>query len=164
MDLLLFLGFQKRGLFMGLAKFTCPIIEGEGNLSEKFLKFYTLGGIMKESKFQSRLIKKLKIIFPGCIIMKTDPSYMQGLPDLLILFGDKWAALECKRSKNAHHQPNQDYYVKLMNQMSFASFISPENEQEVLDEIQRALQPKRQARISKSKSASVVALRPRKVS
>lgn len=119
---------------------------------------------MKESVFQNKLIKKLKIIFPGCIIMKTDPSYLQGLPDLLILFGNKWAALECKKSSKAHHQPNQDYYVRLMNKMSFASFISPENESEVLDEIQRALQPKRQTRVSKSKSASMATLRPRKVS
>jgi hypothetical protein len=119
---------------------------------------------MKESKFQSKLIKKLKRMFPGCIVMKTDPKYIQGLPDLLILFEDKWAALECKKSSKAHHQPNQDYYIKLMNRMSFASFISPENEREVLDEIQRALQPKRQARISKSKRSNLVTLRSRKAS
>ena len=113
---------------------------------------------MKESVFLNKLIKKLKHMFPGCIVMKTDPRYMQGLPDLLILYGNKWAALECKKSKNAHHQPNQDYYIHLMNRMSFASFISPENEKEILDEIQRALEPKRQARFLKSKSASMVAL------
>ncbi len=107
---------------------------------------------MKESTFQKNLIKKLKDIFPGCMVMKTDPNYIQGLPDLLILFEDKWAALECKKSKNAHHQPNQDFYVKRMNRMSFASFISPENEEEVLDEIQRALRKtKRNSRSTKSK-------------
>lgn len=107
---------------------------------------------MKESKFQNNLIKKLKDIFPGCIVMKTDPRYIQGLPDLLILYEDKWAALECKKSSKAHHQPNQDFYVKLMNRMSFASFISPENESEVLDEIRHQLrQTKRNTRITKSK-------------
>lgn len=108
------------------------------------------GGIMLERNFQSRLIKKLKKQFPGCIVLKTDPNYIQGLPDLLILVGKTWGALEVKKSKNAHHQPNQDYYVKLMNQMSFARFISPENEEEVLREIQQSLQPTRKARISKS--------------
>ncbi len=129
-----------------------------------FYFVYVLEANMKESVFQKRLIKKLKSMFPGCIIMKTDPNYIQGIPDLLILFGNRWAALECKKSKKAHHQPNQDYYIKLMNRMSFASFISPENEREVLDEIQRALQPKRQARVSKSKSTKLVALRFRKAS
>ena len=119
---------------------------------------------MKESTFQHKLIKKLKNMFPGCIVMKTDPRYLQGLPDLLILYGERWAALECKKASNAHHQPNQDYYVKLMNKMSFASFISPDNEKEVLDEIQRALEPKRPARVSKSKRPVVVTLRRRKAS
>lgn len=93
---------------------------------------------MKESKFQSDLIKNLKIIFEGCIIMKTDPNYIQGIPDLLILYHDKWAALECKKSMNASRQPNQSYFVELMNTMSFSRFIYPENEKEVLDELQRA--------------------------
>lgn len=105
---------------------------------------------MLERHFQSKLIKKLKTIFPDCIVLKTDPNYIQGLPDLLILVGNTWGALEVKKSKNASHRPNQDYYVKLMNQMSFARFISPENEEEVLREIQQSLQSARKARISKS--------------
>ena len=95
---------------------------------------------MKESKFQSKLIKDLEVIFPGCIITKLDPINRQGLPDLLILFNDKWAVLECKRSAGASHRPNQDYYIDLMNKMSFASFIFPENKEEVLNELQRAFQ------------------------
>lgn len=93
---------------------------------------------MKESKFQSDLIKNLKKIFKGCIIMKTDPNYIQGIPDLLILWHDKWAALECKKSVGARRGPNQPYFVELMNKMSFSRFIYPENEKEVLDELQRA--------------------------
>lgn len=93
---------------------------------------------MLESQFQSRLIKKLKKIFPGCLVMKTDPTYIQGLPDLLILFNDRWAVLECKKSGTASHRPNQDYYVDRMNEMSFARFIYPENEEEILHDLQQA--------------------------
>ena len=74
---------------------------------------------MLESKFQEKLVKDLKKMFPGCIVMKTDPGYLQGIPDLLILHKDKWAALECKRGAKANKQPNQDYYVGKLNDMSF---------------------------------------------
>lgn len=90
-----------------------------------------------ERDFQSKLIRKLKDMFPGCIVMKNDSSYIQGIPDLLVLYKDKWASLEAKRSINATHQPNQDYYVKQMNKMSFSRFICPENEEEVLYELQQ---------------------------
>lgn len=90
---------------------------------------------MLENKFQSDLIKKIKTLFPGCIVMKNDPTYIQGIPDLTLLYKDKWATLECKKSANARHQPNQDYYVGQMNDMSFSRFIYPENEQEVLNEL-----------------------------
>ena len=93
---------------------------------------------MLESQFQSKLIKKLKKIFPGCLVMKTDPTYIQGLPDLLILFNDRWAVLVCKKSGTASHRPNQDYYVDRMNEMSFARFIYPENEEEILHDLQQA--------------------------
>lgn len=93
---------------------------------------------MKENEFQAKLIKKLKQIFPGCIVLKNDPGYLQGFPDLLVLYKNKWAALECKRSAQAKHQPNQDYYVKLTGDMSYSSFIFPENEEEVLRELQQA--------------------------
>ena len=73
-----------------------------------------------ERDFQAKLIKELKQIFEGCIIMKNDSSYIQGIPDLLILFRDRWAALEVKKSSVASHRPNQEYYVDLMNRMSYA--------------------------------------------
>lgn len=91
---------------------------------------------MLENKFQANLIKKLKKLFPGCIVMKNDSSYIQGIPDLLVLHKDKWASLEVKKSANASKRPNQEYYVGLMNKMSFARFISPENEEEVLRDLQ----------------------------
>ena len=92
-----------------------------------------------ERDFQKNLIKELKEIFKGCIIMKNDSSYIQGIPDLLILYNDKWAALEVKKSRVASHRPNQDYYVDLMSEMSYASFIYPENKEEVLYELQQTL-------------------------
>lgn len=92
-----------------------------------------------ERDFQAKLIKELKQIFRGCIVMKNDSSYIQGIPDLLILYRDKWAALEVKKSATAHHQPNQEYYVELMDEMSYASFIYPENKEEVLYELQQTL-------------------------
>ena len=103
---------------------------------------------MKENDFQSELIKEIKREFPGSIVLKNDPNYIQGIPDLLILFNDKWAALECKRSENASHRPNQEYYISLMNQMSFAKFIYPENKEEILDELQRSFRFRRTSRIS----------------
>lgn len=92
-----------------------------------------------ERDFQKNLIKELKEIFKGCIIMKNDSSYIQGIPDLLILYNDSWAALEVKKSRTASHRPNQDYYVDIMNEMSYASFIYPENKEEVLYELQQTL-------------------------
>lgn len=92
-----------------------------------------------ERDFQAKLIKEIKSIFPGCIVMKTDPTYIQGLPDLLILHNDKWAALEVKRSANASKRPNQDYYVEKMDDMSYASFIYPENKEDILDELRKTL-------------------------
>lgn len=103
---------------------------------------------MKESEFQSELIKELKREFPGCMVLKNDPNYIQGIPDLIILYKDKWAVLECKKEENAPHQPNQDYYISLMNGMSFAKFIYPENKEEILDELQRSFRVRRTSRIS----------------
>src|SRR5690625_3046221 len=94
--------------------------------------------ISLESKFQANLILELKDMFPGCIVMKNDPNYIQGIPDLILLWGDRWAALEVKRSDKASRQPNQKYYVEMMDHMSFARFIYPQNKEEVLNEIQRS--------------------------
>lgn len=92
----------------------------------------------KESSFQASLIKELKERFTDCIVLKNDPTYKQGIPDLIILWNGLWAALECKKDAKAKHQPNQDRYVKRMNEMSFASFIFPENRKEVLDELEQS--------------------------
>lgn len=93
---------------------------------------------MLERNFQAELIKEIKSIFPGCIVLKNDPNYIQGFPDLTVFYKNKWALLETKRSRTASHRPNQDYYIEQGNAMSFARFISPENKEEVLNELQQA--------------------------
>ncbi len=93
----------------------------------------------RENKFQSDLISELKGMFPGCIVLKNDPNYIQGIPDLTIMYNDRWAMLEVKRSEHEAHQPNQDHYVSKAREMSYASFIYPENKKEVLNELQQAL-------------------------
>ena len=92
---------------------------------------------MLENKFQSNLIKEIKKLFPGCMVLKNDPTYIQGIPDLLVLYKDKWASLEVKKSATASHRPNQNYYVEKMNAMSFSRFIFPENKDEVLTDLAR---------------------------
>ena len=89
-----------------------------------------------ESGFQDRLIRDLKEMFPGCIVLKMDQ--FQGIPDLLVLYGNTWFSLECKRSANATRRPNQEYYVDIMNRMSFSRFIYPENKEEVLRDLQQS--------------------------
>ena len=91
-----------------------------------------------ESNFQGGLIKDLQKRFPGCVITKLDANYIQGFPDLLVLYKNKWAILECKRSKSAVKQPNQQYYVDKLNDMSFSRFIYPENKEEVLYDLQQS--------------------------
>lgn len=91
-----------------------------------------------ENRFKTELIKELKLIFPGCMVMHLDPNEIQGIPDLIVLYKDKWAVLEGKKNANASHRPNQDYYVDKMNEMSYAAFIYPENKEEVLNELQQA--------------------------
>lgn len=89
----------------------------------------------KESDFQGSLIKELKKRYEGCMVLKNDPNYKQGIPDLTVLYKDRWAALECKRGEKEKHQPNQDYYVEKMNGMSYSTFIFPENKESVLHDL-----------------------------
>lgn len=96
----------------------------------------------KENQFQRTLVREIRDHYNNeCIVTKLDSGYIQGIPDLLILHKDKWATLECKKSKNAHRQPNQQYYVDKMDKMSFSKFIYPENKEEVLNELYETLEP-----------------------
>ena len=86
---------------------------------------------MLENRFKTNLAKEIKERLPGAMVLHLDPNEIQGIPDLLVLYGNRWAALEGNR-------PNQDYYVNLMNEMSFAAFICPENKEEILNDLQRS--------------------------
>lgn len=103
----------------------------------------------KENAYQSKLIKKLRLMFDDCIILKNDTSYLQGVPDLLILHNNKWAMLEVKAEANSERQPNQEWYVDKLSSLSFAAFIFPENEEEVLHDLQSTLKPRRATRVPK---------------
>lgn len=91
-----------------------------------------------EREFQADLIRELRDIFPGCLILKNDPNYLQGVPDLSIFWYNCWAMLEVKASENSPHRPNQDYYIDMLNEASFAAFIYPENKDHILAELQQA--------------------------
>ena len=94
---------------------------------------------MRENKFHAKLIKEIESRLPGCIVLKNDPNYIQGIPDLSVLYKAKWAFLECKRKEDATHQSNQDDYIQYANEYSFGSFIYPENKEDVLNALQQAL-------------------------
>jgi hypothetical protein len=113
------------------------------------LYFWKEATLKLESKFQSELIKEIKELFPEAIVTKMEP--FQGFPDILILYKNKWATLECKRGATAKHQPNQEYYVEKLNAMSFSRFIYPENKEAVLNDLQHTFEPRRAARILRSK-------------
>jgi 3-hydroxymyristoyl/3-hydroxydecanoyl-(acyl carrier protein) dehydratase len=93
-----------------------------------------------ESRFQKKLMDEIRAMFPGCVILKNDAGYIQGFPDWTILYKDKWAVLETKRAKNAPKQPNQEYYVMQLNNMSFSRIVYPENKEEVLRELRQAFE------------------------
>lgn len=102
---------------------------------------------MRENAYQAELIKKLRILFPGCFILKNDSGYMQGVPDLLVLYKAWWAMLEVKISEHEPFQPNQEYYIQMLDDMSFAACIYPANEEDVLDALQRQFQTRRKTRV-----------------
>lgn len=105
----------------------------------------------EEARFKGGLKGKLEKLFPGALILESDPDYIQGIPDLLVLWRSKWAALECKADAKARRQTNQKFYVDLMNSMSFAAFIYPENEERVLRDLQFAFGATGPPRLSRRK-------------
>lgn len=105
---------------------------------------------MTENKYQAQLIKTIKRRFPGCVVLKNDPNYIQGMLDITVLVEEMWATLEVKTSANANIQPNQQYYVDRLNRMGFAAFIYPENEEEVLDAMEQAFASRRRPCVPQS--------------
>lgn len=112
-----------------------PPVKGSNALSIIFSEGTGRAMAKKERDFQAKLIDELEKRYRGCIVLKNDPRHKQGIPDLTIFHGKHWATLECKRSENEDHQPNQDYYVEKMNGMSYSTFIFPENRERVLREL-----------------------------
>lgn len=104
----------------------------------------------KEGPFQTTVRENIEAMLPGAIVIKGDSSYRQGVPDLIVFYEDRWAALEVKKSAKETPRPNQPYYVELLNEMSFSAFIYPENKEEVLRELQQTLRAKRTTRVSRS--------------
>jgi hypothetical protein len=106
-----------------------------------------------ETEYQAYLKKRIKERIPGCIVYKEPAEEIQGIPDLIVLYGDRWASLEVKKSKDEPHRPNQDYYVDKMNKMSFSAFIFPENKEAVLDELEQSFsrRSRRRSCLSRSK-------------
>lgn len=103
---------------------------------------------MNEAAYQRKLISKLKRMFPDCVVLKNDPSENHGIPDLIILFGNRWAMLEVKQSATASERPNQGYYINKYGEMSFAAFIHPQNEEQVLNDLQSTFGVRRKTRVS----------------
>jgi hypothetical protein len=100
-----------------------------------------------ESRFQAKVIRELHETFPGIIVLKNDPNYLQGFPDLTLLYHNYWSVLETKRLEDSDRQNNQEYYVKELSKWSYTNFIYPENKETVLDELQYAFRLKRSTRI-----------------
>jgi hypothetical protein len=109
-----------------------------------------LGLTMREGRYQAGLIQRIHDEFPGAVVLKNDSGYLQGVPDLSVLHKDRWGMLEVKAHWDSPCQPNQEYYIDLFNEMSYASFVYPENEQEVFDGLQRTFQIRRHPRFAKS--------------
>ena len=109
----------------------------------------------KESSFQREVIEKLEAQFPGCVVLKNDPNYIQGIPDLSVFHGLRWGVLECKKSDRERYEPNQEYYLDLFNRMSFGAMICPENEEEIFDALQRSFSTCRSTRVSKREQVSL---------
>lgn len=138
---------------IGIRKIYTAYSREEGNVvfSKTSLRFPTDFEVkgMLETDFQKDLVEEIKERFPGAIVYKNEPTVsFQGIPDLTVLYGNKWAWLECKASEKDRRKPrpNQERYVAQGDSMSFARFIYPENKQEVLNELQQAFGTGRETR------------------
>jgi len=94
-----------------------------------------------EGKFKKKFKKDFLAVRPDVVIFEPDASRRRSDPDMLIIDGDGerqiWAALEFKESEDADHQPNQDYRVEKLSKKGYASFVYPENAEEVFHELEQ---------------------------
>ena len=87
-----------------------------------------------------KLKKKIKKAVPGSVVLKNSPNDILGIPDLTVLGPNgKYAILECKRASDSNIQALQDYYVEKFNKSSYATFVSPANQKEVIEDLKRIL-------------------------
>lgn len=103
-----------------------------------------------EGPYKTQLTKTIYRMFgtDHCAVVRLDSALLQGIPDMGILFdGGFWALLEAKTSRRARIQPNQPYYVDFMNQLCFAAFIYPDNEEAVLNALQEEYESHRRTRL-----------------
>jgi hypothetical protein len=94
-----------------------------------------------ENQYKTELKNRMETRFPGALILKNDEQLLQGIFDLVMLWGPWYAAIEVKKDADAPYRPNQEYYLDRVVKMGGLAFtIYPENEEEVLYEIQRSFQ------------------------
>ncbi len=92
----------------------------------------------KESEFKSKLYREIRERFPGSEVLPNDANYIQGIPDATVYFPNgRYFLLEGKREANSRRQPNQGYYVNESPLSNNAMFVSPDNKDEVLAELER---------------------------
>lgn len=94
---------------------------------------------MTENQYQLMLIKEIRSWDQDIFVFPMDGGDYQGFQDILILYKDMYALLEVKMAEDSHRQPNQDWYVEYFSQHVFSSFIWPEIEREVLNDLQHTL-------------------------
>lgn len=73
----------------------------------------------------------------------------QGIPDLTVFIGPTWSLLEVKRSEKSKKRPNQDYWIDYWSKTAFTAVIHPQNEEEVLNALERSLEAGGSARLSR---------------
>jgi len=94
---------------------------------------------MLESAFKKNFITELNVrLAPIDLEYIHTRSHNRSFPDLLILGpGSTWAALEFKAAEEADHQPNQAWYINRLNHWAYATFMYPENREEVLGDLEK---------------------------
>ena len=95
---------------------------------------------MLESEFRKAFLEEVQNridpLNKGFLFFLNASNAFRSFPDIVILGSHKWAALEFKKSKRASHQPNQEYYINKLNEIGYASFVYPENAEEILNDLE----------------------------
>ena len=85
-----------------------------------------------ENKFKDKIKKRLNL-FPNSYHFTKEAVSLRVIPDIIGCSNGKFFALEVKASRNSNKTEMQKHILeKIKRAGSFASFIYPENEEEVL--------------------------------